>query len=272
MPYYSYYKAQTVNSSQSSGKKNQFFKRLLRLLPNIFIVVGATAVTTVLYPMFSYQLTNQRWEGEKIISPIPQEEWDVARGVAQHPQQINIQNPQPAIAYQETDSKPKVVADIDYTKAENWFSGKVSTKKSGFLPAATTYTISVPKLDINDMVVEIGGSDLDKHLIHYAGTALPGEFGNPVIFGHSVLPLFYNPKSYLAVFSKLPTLEKGDEIFVKYDGIEYKYVVDSYHEVEPDQVEVLEQRYDRQTMTLITCVPPGTYLRRGVILATLEKY
>ena len=121
------------------------------------------------------------------------------------------------------------------------------------------------------MNVVIGGDDLDKHLIHYQGTALPGEFGNPVIFGHSILPVFYNPQNYISVFSLLPTLKTGDEVIIDYDGISYKYEVYSYHEVFPNQIEVLQQRYDRKTLTLITCVPPGTYLKRGVILAELVE-
>ena len=249
-----------------------FLKRFFRILPNVLIVVGATAVTTVLYPMFSYQLTSIKWEQKRITSPIPTEEWDVAKGIAHSPETVSITNPAPVVAYQEKTEEPKVIADIDYTKAENWFLKETRPmKRPSYIPTSTTYTITIPKLEIKDMMVEIGGNNLDKHLIHYAGTALPGEYGNPVIFGHSVLPVFYNPKSYMAVFSKLPTLEKGDEILVDYDGITYTYTVQSYHEVQPDQIEVLEQRYDRQTLTLITCVPPGTYLRRGVILATLEK-
>ena len=76
----------------------------------------------------------------------------------------------------------------------------------------------------------------------------------------------------MSVFTMIPNLEKDDEIFITYDNITYRYLVQSYHEIQPDQVEVLAQRYDRRTLTLITCVPQGTYLRRGVILAQLAEY
>jgi sortase A len=272
MSLYAYYKAESIQSSPINNLKKRLVKNLIRIIPNVLIVVGATAVTTVTYPMLSYQLTTKKWESKTIALPIPKQEWDIARGIVNKEPQNLGKNTEPVIAYGEPQVKPEIVTDIDYTKAENWFTQDFKPKtKTLSLNRTTSYTITIPKLDIKDMLVEIGGNNLDKHLIHYAGTALPGEYGNPVVFGHSVLPVFYNPKSYMSVFSKIPTLEKGDEVFVDYDGIEYKYIVDSYHEVQPDQVELLEQRYDRRTLTLVTCVPPGTYLRRGVILATLEE-
>ena len=135
----------------------------------------------------------------------------------------------------------------------------------------THYTLSIPKLRIKDALVTIGGDDLDKSLIHYGGTANPGEAGSPVIFGHSILPQFYSPNSYRAIFSLLPSLKSGDEIIVNFDGITYKYVVYDYYEVLPDELDILEQRYNRKDLTLVTCVPPGTYWRRGIVKARLVE-
>jgi sortase A len=268
MPYY-YFKAQSIGESPLKTFFKKAKKRFIRLAPNILIVVGATAVTTVSYPMLSYKAVNKKWQSQQITSPVNNDKVDEIKGIAQNPNQIKFQDPAtPVVAFEE----PEVVSGIDYTKAENWFVGsEFSNQESKKYAKTTTYSISIPKLNIKDMEVEVGGNNLDRHLIHYPGTALPGQYGNPVIFGHSVLPIFYNPKNYMAVFSKLPTLEKDNEIYIDYDGIKYRYVVESYHEVEPDKVDVLEQRYDRQTITLITCVPPGTYLRRGIIMAVLEK-
>ncbi len=242
-------------------------------MPNAFVVVGATAVLSVGYPMLSYQLTTHKWEQKKITSPLNHEQTDNLKQISTQSKVLGTTDiTSPVQAAAEPNPTPIIVDGIDYTKPENWFSKAIATPSVlNRIAPVTTYTLSIPKLNIKDMIVEIGGKNLDKHLIHYAGTAIPGQYGNPVIFGHSVLPVFYNPKSYISVFSKLPTLEEGDEIFIQYDGIEYRYVVETYHEVRPDQVEVLEQRYDRQTITLITCVPPGTYSRRGVIMGVLEK-
>jgi len=117
--------------------------------------------------------------------------------------------------------------------------------------------------------VVIGGDDLKKSLVHYPNTATPGQLGNTVIFGHSVLPQFFNPKSYLTIFSTLYKLDQGDEIFVDYDNVNYKYVVEQMFEVPPSDLTVLEQRYDGRFLSIITCSPPGTYLRRLIIKAKI---
>ncbi len=159
---------------------------------------------------------------------------------------------------------------VDYSQPTTWFPTAPSLPPK---PSKIThYNLSIPKLKIDQAVVQIGGEDLMKSLTQYPGTALPGQYGNTVIFGHSVLPQFFNPKNYKTIFSTLPTLEKGDEIFIDFDGIRYKYQVIEMQEVLPEDVSVLEQHYDSEYLSLITCVPPGTYLRRLVVKAKLVRY
>jgi sortase A len=106
-------------------------------------------------------------------------------------------------------------------------------------------------------------------MVHYLGTALPGQLGNAVIFCHSVLPQFFNPRNYKTICSTLPMLKKGDRVIVNFDGIEYQYRVYEMLEVGPDDVTVLEQHHDNSYLSMITCVPPGTYLRRLIVRAEL---
>lgn len=134
------------------------------------------------------------------------------------------------------------------------------------------YKLSVPRLKIQDAVVEIGGEDLSKSLVHYKGTAIPGRSGNAIIFGHSTLPQLYNPKNYLTIFSYLPSLKKEDNIIVDYDGITYTFLVSEMIEVKPEDIQILEQRYDSSYLSLVTCVPPGTTLRRLVVRAKLVPF
>lgn len=155
----------------------------------------------------------------------------------------------------------------DLTKASNWFEDTRDIEV--VTPKIRYYTLSIPKLGIKDTVAEINGEDLSKSLIHYKGTALPGQVGNAVVFGHSILPQFFDPKNYLSIFSTLPTLEKGDKIIADYDGITYTYEVQSMYEVKPDDLGVLGQDTDGAYISLITCVPPGTYLRRLVVKGKL---
>ncbi|MBP9700658.1 sortase, partial [Candidatus Woesebacteria bacterium] len=67
------------------------------------------------------------------------------------------------------------------------------------------------------------------------------------------------------------TLAKGDEILVKEDGVLYRYQVLSKTEVQPTDLFILEQQRDSRLLKLVTCVPEGTYLRRGVVTAVLVE-
>ncbi|MEI8067421.1 MAG: sortase [Candidatus Shapirobacteria bacterium] len=161
----------------------------------------------------------------------------------------------------------------DYTQISNWFIDSPAAQARGSVFSNnnpdTTYLISIPSLKIKDAVVDVGSMDLKKSLIQYPKTALPGQLGNTVIFGHSVLPQFFNPKSYLTIFSTLHKLKIGDEIQISFNGSDYVYKVQEMFEVQPTEMSVLDQRFDGKYLSLITCSPPGTLLRRLVIKASL---
>ena len=142
----------------------------------------------------------------------------------------------------------------DSTKISNWFD---NTENVFGTSQISTYSLSILKLGIEDAKVVIGAEDLTQSLIHYSGTALPGKIGNSVIFGHSVLPIFYNSKDYGAIFSTLPVLEKGDIIEINFDGVLFRYRVESMFEVYPEDIQILEQESSDSFLTLVTCVPPG---------------
>lgn len=158
----------------------------------------------------------------------------------------------------------------DFTQANLWFP----TKPQGNVALnlnVKKYTLSIPKLNIKDATVTVGGDDLAKSLVHYLPQSLPGEYGNVVIFGHSTLPQLYNVKDYKTIFTYLPSLEKSDKLYVTVNGVEYEYEVYDMTVVNPDQVSVLEQRTDASYLTLITCVPPGTWWKRLVVRAKLTS-
>ena len=200
------------------------------------IILGVFLIANAVFPILVYQLRSFRFSSPSFVNPV--------------------------------ESSYNFYNDYnDYNNYKNWFPAapKLPTRESKI----THYNISVPKLKIENAVVAIGGEDLLENLIQHPGTALPGEYGNTVIFGHSVLPQFYNPKNYKTIFSTLPTLNEGDEIFIDFDGIRYRYVVIKMTEVSPEDVSVLEQHYDGEYLSLVTCVPPGTYLRRLIVRAKL---
>ena len=155
----------------------------------------------------------------------------------------------------------------DYTDSATWFPA--ASARPATPSKVRYYTLSIPSLNMHDISVEINGTDLKKNPVQYAGTATPGNYGNTVIFGHSTLPQLYRPGNSLSAFNFIPQIKKGAEILVNYDGITYRYVVRETMEVLPTQIEVLAQRYDKYELTLITCVPLGTYLRRFIARAEL---
>jgi len=137
------------------------------------------------------------------------------------------------------------------------------------------FYLSIPKLKIEDALVETNSPTLkpDDALGHYAGSKLPGENGNAFIYGHSVLPIFYNPKNYKTIFSTLYLLEAGDKFTIVYNNKTYNYVVDGKEVLSPNDVKPLadiKPKYlNASTVTLMTCSPPGTKLKRLLVYATL---
>jgi sortase A len=166
--------------------------------------------------------------------------------------------------------KPAVASEVsDLTRASSWFP----TSKAGkTVTPVDAYMLSIPKLRISKALVKIGTDDLSKNLIHYGGSGLPGKFGKAVIFGHSILPQFYDPTNYLAIFSLLPTLKNGDDIFVHFDGVDYRYEVLGKRVTTPQDISGLEERFDDSYLTLVTCAPPGTYLARLWVTAKLRPF
>jgi LPXTG-site transpeptidase (sortase) family protein len=101
--------------------------------------------------------------------------------------------------------------------------------------------------------------------VHYGNTALPGQSGNVAIFGHSSND-WWEPGNYKFVFVLLDKLAPGDTVTVNYNARAYTYQVTGSKIVEPTEVAVLNPTV-QPTLTLITCSPPGTSLRRLVVTA-----
>ncbi len=164
---------------------------------------------------------------------------------------------------------------LDYTNLSNWFPS-LQLPSSSDTQQMSEYRLDIPAVDIVNAVVNVGGSNLDKNVIQYPGTAGPGQSGTPVIFGHSVLRQFYNPseknpRRYMSIFSKIMTLQKGDLIYVTQDNVRYTYQVTGHTVVQPDQTYILDQDYSQKSLKIVTCVPEGTVLQRGVVSANLIK-
>lgn len=102
-------------------------------------------------------------------------------------------------------------------------------------------------------------------VVHYPETAFPGEGGNMVITGHSSY-FAWDPGRFKDVFALLHDVQIGDRIYVYYDQDRYEYEVYETKVVLPTQVDVLTQSGEDR-LTLITCTPVGTNLKRLIVLA-----
>lgn len=107
---------------------------------------------------------------------------------------------------------------------------------------------------------------LDNGVVHYPSTVRPGQNGNAAFFGHSSNNIF-NKGKYKFAFVLLNKLQNGDTFYLTYEGKAYAYKVISKTVVDPSQVSVLGPVAGQTaTATLITCDPPGTSLRRLVVV------
>lgn len=214
--------------------------KIKTILPIFLILAGASAIFFVAFPIASFKLFGSTNFEKNFVSPVS-----------------NVL------------SSGEASSTEDFSRAGNWFPTATSPAQKTI--SLSSYFLSIPKLGIKEAIVSTQNDDLFKNLVHYGGSALPGEPGNAVIFGHSTLPQFFDPKNYKTIFSTLHTLKIGDEITASVDGVTYKYIIFNIKVIDPENVSVLEQQYDNSYLTLITCTPPGTYWKRLVIIAQLEN-
>ena len=142
------------------------------------------------------------------------------------------------------------------------------------VPEDPDFSIVIPKIGANARILpNINASDeeiyldaLNKGVAHTLGTAFPGEGGHVFLFAHST-DYFWNISTYNAIFYLLSKLENRDEINVFYQGQRYVYRVIGSEVVDPSQVQYLTRKTNREFLTLQTCWPPGTTLKRLLVFA-----
>jgi LPXTG-site transpeptidase (sortase) family protein len=141
--------------------------------------------------------------------------------------------------------------------------------------------IIIPRIDQNIPIVRISSESLIRRdwdkledemqnalkngVVHYPGTSLPGQTGNIVITGHSsYFP--WDSGRYKDVFAILYEVVEGDNIVIYYEQDKYVYEVTEIKIVMPEDIEILKQTPENK-LTLITCYPVGTNLKRLVVTA-----
>lgn len=172
--------------------------------------------------------------------------------------------------------KQYVVAEsVDAATREPQLAKLVHSKKVEILtPKDPQFSIIIPKIAANaNIIANVNAADENGYLealktgvAHVAGTDFPGEGGHIYLFAHST-DYFWNVGTYNAVFYLLTKLEAGDEIDLFYKGARYIYKVDSKEIVDPDKIDYLTRKTNEEFLTLQTCWPAGTTLKRLLVFA-----
>lgn len=135
----------------------------------------------------------------------------------------------------------------------------------------------IPKINVDAPVVydvpsleeNVVQSKLKNGVVHYpipGANSMPGQTGNTVILGHSSNDVF-DDGAYKFVFVQLDKMNKGDTFYLNYNGTRYTYSVTEKKVIDPTQISELVINSDKPLATLVTCTPPGTALKRLVVIA-----
>ncbi len=152
---------------------------------------------------------------------------------------------------------------------------RVAQKKE-ITPIDKNFGIVIPKIGANARVIpNVNPYDvkeyqyqLTKGVAHARGTVYPGQVGNIFIFSHSSVN-FYEARRYNSVFYLLNKMKKGDEIYLAYKGEKFTYKVTDKKIVDASDIQYLNSNYQGKKLTLMTCWPAGTTLKRLLIFAEI---
>lgn len=226
----------------------------LKTIPTIISALGLGILGSVAFPVLTYQL----------------------KDFTLFKADSGLLSPSYYQSQAEENQEPIVISGLDYTKASSWFPGSIqneffntTNQNEDIQNLPDVYQLSIPSLGIVDANVALKDEDLTKALVHFPQTALPGQLGAPVIFGHSTIPTFYKQDQYKTIFSNLPKVKEGSDILISFNGKHYTYRIQKKYEVKPNELWVLRQNYSNKSIKVVTCVPPGTTLRRLVVEGTL---
>lgn len=216
-------------------------KPLIKIFSVIFLGIGIFVLMQVIMPIVSYKL----WElteynnnkSALLISPV---------------------------------AKNQQILGVSIEKTANNFPAIISKNTDGVRPYKE-FTITIPSIGLEGVRTIVDSNNLDKSLVHLPGSALPGEKGNVFISGHSSLPQFYRPGNFKAIFANLPKVKKGDQILIDAGGQRFEYIVEGLKIVNPSETWVINSPDNTgRYISLMTCVPPGLYLKRLIVLGRLK--
>ena len=240
--------------------KNKFFtkRKIKKTIGAISILFGFVTLLYFFFPLISYHIyLSSAFAQNEIQAPLPQ------RMV------LSTDN---SIKGLLTSGITNVTSN--YKDARSWFPLSDSVKKSKKKDKNSKieqYTLAIPSQGIDNAIVSSIDFDLSKHLVQYFSTSeSPIQKGTSVIFGHSTLPQWFDPKKYTSIFAKLHLIKNGDEIVLTINKKAYQYKIFSISIMSSDDPNIFSQSFDNSYITIVTCTPPGTTWKRLVVRASLQ--
>lgn len=116
--------------------------------------------------------------------------------------------------------------------------------------------------------VAVLDQELTRGAVHYPTSALLGENGTVLLFGHSsYLPIVYH--QYYKTFNGIQNLKTGDVVSVYSAGKEYRYSVTGVRVADASDANesIIELPNDAPHLTLVTCDSFATKSNRFVVTA-----
>ncbi len=212
------------------------FKRVIFL---VFFVIGIFLLVQIAMPVIGFEY----WE------------------LTSYQQNITLLSPDP---------NTKIVGVS--IKNQGDFPALYSTNQRLEKPLYSEFTIKIPSINLASTRVRVDDNNFDNNLGHLPGSALPGEVGNVFITGHSSLPEFFRPDNFKAIFTNLIKIQKGDKIQVSAGGQNFTYIVQGLKIVNPSATWVINPPDNTgRYLTLMTCVPPGFFWNRLIVLTRLQS-
>lgn len=158
---------------------------------------------------------------------------------------------------------------IFFQKKDNWAYGQLPlSEKSQTGPDS----IFIPKIGLRTPIIFSQSEekkdierDLEKGIVRWPGTGRPGQNKNMALVGHSS-SYFWQKTPYSQIFSRLDKLTAGDPITIFHGQKSYLYQVEKIEIVSSKSVEISP---DESDLTLITCWPAGTTLKRLMVKAKM---
>lgn len=151
------------------------------------------------------------------------------------------------------------------------YQSKPEASKNSSLPGLSDNSIFIESINVKSPITfgienneSAVSSSLKNGVIQLSGTSLPGELGNVFITGHSSNYPWVRSQ-YNSIFALLGNVVVGDLVQVKFHNVNYVYRVKKIFIVDPSDNSVLKSNKDSAMLTLMTCTPVGTNLKRLIV-------